>query len=180
LNDRLIWLRALHFTPTASLAGAPLFETPMLTLNGDGSIIDSLRRTFEAFVKLLRTIPGFVRLLVGLFLVAQFAGVVSSPRSTALPLATVLASHDHHHHTQNHADHTQDVADQGKPHDHHDHGGTLADTCCALHAYFPGVLPPVMAIATENIVGESLSVDPDKQALGVPPGRLDRPPRPLR
>jgi len=87
-------------------------------------------------------------------------------------LATAAASHDHHHHAQDHADH-------GKLHDHHDHGGTLADTCCALHAYFAGVLPPVIAVETEGVVGEQLSVGPDNLALGIPHGRLDRPPRPL-
>ena len=129
-------------------------------------------------MKLLRTIPGFVRLLVGLFLVAQFAGVVSSPRSGAM-LATPSASHEHHHHTQDLNDHAHDQADHGMPHGHHEHGGTLADTCCALHAYFAGVLPLAIAIKTESIVGEPLSAGPDQQALGVPAGRLDRPPRPL-
>jgi hypothetical protein len=151
----------------------------MLTFNNDTSIIDGLRRAFEARVKLLRTIPGFVRLLIGLFLIAQFAGVVSSPRSSAMPLATAPAAHEHSHHTQGYADHAQHRADPRKPHDHHDHGGSLADTCCALHAYFAGVLPPVMAIETGSIIGEPLSADPDNQALGVPPSRLDRPPRPL-
>jgi hypothetical protein len=111
-------------------------------------------------------------LLIGLFLVAQFAGVVSSPRASALPLATVAASHDQHHHAHDHGE-------QGRPHDHHDHGGTLTDTCCALHAYFAGVLPPVMAIETGSFIGESLTVGPDALARGVSPGRLDRPPRPL-
>jgi hypothetical protein len=131
-------------------------------------------------VKLLRTIPGFVRLLVGLFLVAQFAGVVSSPRSSAMPLATASAAHDPSHYAHDLADHMQSHPDRGKPHDHRDHGGTLADTCCALHAYFAGVLPSVIAIATEGIIGEPLSVAPDNGAAGVSPGRLDRPPRPLR
>jgi hypothetical protein len=124
-------------------------------------------------VKLLRTIPWFTRLLVGLFLVAQFAGVVS--RANALPM-TVAASQarasqmdgsEVHHHVHN---------DQGGL---HDHGGNPADTCCALHACFAGVLPPVIAIATETAVGEPLSVRPDDLAPGAPGGRLDRPPRPL-
>jgi hypothetical protein len=129
-------------------------------------------KAVEACVKLLRAIPGFVRLLVGLFLVAQLAGVVSAPLASALPMATALASPDHHHHAQNHGDH-------GKLHNHHDHSGSLADPCCALHAYFAGVLPPVVAIETESPIGEPLSVGPDNLALGIPPGRLDRPPRPL-
>jgi len=123
-------------------------------------------------MKLLRTIPGFVRLLVGLFLVAQFAGVVSSPRASALSLATAPASHDHQHHAHAHGD-------QGKPHNHHDHGRSLVDTCCALHAYFAGVLPPIVAIETAAVIGKPLSIGTDTEALGVPRGRLDRPPRPL-
>ncbi|HMA73077.1 MAG TPA: hypothetical protein VKP67_16585 [Xanthobacteraceae bacterium] len=123
-------------------------------------------------MKLLRTIPGFVRLLVSLFLVAQFAGVVSSPRASAPPLATAPASHDHHHRAHDHGD-------QGKLHDDHSHGRSLADTCCALHAYFAGVLPPIIAIETAAVIGKSLSIDPDTVALGVPRDRLDRPPRPL-
>jgi len=124
-------------------------------------------------LKSLRTIPWFVRLLVGLFLVAQFAGVVSSPCASALQLATAGVSHDHHQHAHEHGEVAQH-------HDHHDHGGNLADTCCALHAYFSGILPPAIGVETGSIMAESLSVSPDTLALGVPPGRLDRPPRPQR
>jgi hypothetical protein len=119
----------------------------------------------------LRTIPRFARLLVALFLVAQFAGVVSSPRAGAQPIAAASQSlHQHGH----------DHRDTGKAHHHGDHGGNLSDTCCALHAYFAGVLPPVIAIETGSIIGESLVVGRDDLSVGVPPGRLDRPPRPLR
>jgi hypothetical protein len=122
-------------------------------------------------VKPLRTIPGFVRLLVGLFLVAQFAGLVSSPRASALPTVTAhaLQSQDHH---------AKDLGDQGKHRDDHDHANP-ADACCALHAYFAGVLPQVVAIETLGLTGQSLSVGPDDLVLGIPSGRLDRPPRPL-
>ena len=120
-----------------------------------------------------RTIRGFVRLLVALFLVAQFAGVVSSPRASAQPMASAAAAHDHHQHGHDHAD-------QGNIPLHGDHSGNLADTCCALHAYFAGVLPPAVLIETESVIGESLAVDPDDRGRGRPPGRLDRPPRPLR
>jgi hypothetical protein len=117
-----------------------------------------------------RTIPGFVRVLVALFVVAQFSGVVSSPRAGAQPVAG--ASHIHHHHGHDHGD-------AGMPH-HGDRGGDFADACCALHAYFAGVLPPAIAIDTASVVGEPLAVGPDDLGLGVPPGRLDRPPRPRR
>jgi hypothetical protein len=122
-------------------------------------------------VKLLRTTPSLVRLLVGLFLVAQAAGLVSMPRASALPIAAALASHDHNQHALNQAGH-------GERHDHHDHDG-LADRCCGLHACFVGVLPPVTAVETAGAIGEPLSAATHDLALGIPGGRLDRPPRPL-
>jgi hypothetical protein len=118
-----------------------------------------------------RTIRGFVRLLVALFIVAQFAGVVSSPRANAQPAAHAMTAHGHHQHGHDHAD-------KGTSHDRSDGGGNLADACCALHAYFNGVLPAAVGIEAGSVNGESLAVDPDDQGFGVPPGRLDRPPRP--
>ena len=123
----------------------------------------------------LRTIPGFVYFLVTLFMVAQLSGVVSSPRSNVQqpPPGFVVAhtvgqhSHDHGH-----------VHDHGATH-HHD-GANLADTCCALHAYFAGVLPPIIAIETGSVVGTRLAALIDDEGRGIAPGRLDRPPRPLR
>ena len=122
-------------------------------------------------MKWLRTIPGFVRLLVALFLVAQFAGVVSSPLADEQPIPNAIHSHGPHQHADNHAD-------GAKPHAHH-HDGNPADSCCALHTYFTGVLPPIIEIAGGDLISRPLVVAPDTQAVGVPPGRLDRPPRPL-
>jgi hypothetical protein len=101
-----------------------------------------------------RTIPGFIRLLVVLFLVAQFAGVVSSPRASARPISNALASHAHHLNVDVHGD-------EEKPHLHGDQTGNLADTCCALHAYFAGVLPAAMAIETRSVIGEPLAARAD-------------------
>jgi len=115
-----------------------------------------------------RTIRGFVRLLAALFLVAQFAGVVSSPRANASPLPNAAHAHAQHQHDYDHA---------GQHHG--DRAQDLADTCCALHACFAGVLPPAIVIETEIAIGESLAMGPDDRECGVPPGRLDRPPRPL-
>jgi DUF2946 family protein len=126
----------------------------------------------------LRTIPGFVRLLAGLFLMAQLAGVVSSPRASAQPaMADAGVIHDM---THDHAGHHQAGAGADQPAPaHHHHDGNLADTCCALHAYFAGVMPPPVAVKTANVVGERLAARRDFQSSGVAPGRLDRPPRPL-
>jgi hypothetical protein len=124
-------------------------------------------------LKRLRTIPWFIRLLVCLFVAAQFAGVVSSPRANAFPArASAEASHDDHQHAQDHATHNT-------RHDHHDHSGGLADTCCGLHACFAGVLPPLAAVKTECKIGEPIAVVADDLTLGLSGDRLDRPPRPL-
>jgi hypothetical protein len=103
-----------------------------------------------------------------MFLVAQLAGIVSSPRANALPVANAAHAHGQHQHDYDRADHH-----------HGDRAQDLADTCCALHAYFAGVLPPAIVIETGIVIGESLAMSPDDRERGVPPGRLDRPPRPL-
>jgi hypothetical protein len=123
-------------------------------------------------MKWLRSIPRFVRLLIGLFLVAQLAGVVSSPRADAQPMPDATAQHNHQHHGHEHDS-------SGAAHQPGDHGN-LADSCCALHAYFAGVMPPAVAVKTAAVVGERLAAGPDDQSGGVPPARLDRPPRPPR
>jgi hypothetical protein len=112
-------------------------------------------------------------LVVALFVVAQFAGVVSSPHASWQPIANAVTAHDHHQHGH-------DGGDQGKSHRPSDGSGNLTDSCCALHACFTGVLPPAIGIETASVVGQSLAVEPDDQGCGIPPGRLDRPPRPLR
>lgn len=126
-----------------------------------------------------RTLPRLVRLLVGVLVLAQFSGVVSSPRLHADPIASAVFSHNgqavglepppaaHHH---NGGDHGASHRDSSNP----------ADTCCALHAYFAGVIPKLMAIETIMFIGERLAVNADDQQIGVPPGRLERPPRPQR
>jgi hypothetical protein len=119
----------------------------------------------------LRTMRPFVRLLVALFLVAQFAGVVSSQRANAEATALASLSPDHAHHSST-----------GQTHEHHhrDHGGNPADACCALHAYFVGVISPLIGVVTDWTAGETLVAGLVDKEPGLPPGRLDRPPRPLR
>jgi hypothetical protein len=128
-----------------------------------------------------RTKARAIRFLVALFLVAQFAGVVSAPLSQAHAAAgTSFAAASHHHsdgrHAGNHhADDRHDVCarpDAGACTDH-------ADYCCALHAFFAGILPPAAAIENAVVAAETLRPAVSGAALGLHPGRLDRPPRPL-
>jgi hypothetical protein len=48
-----------------------------------------------------------------------------------------------------------------------------------LHAFFAGILPPVIAVANVDTFGEPLTPRATDLSLGADPGRLDRPPRPL-
>ena len=119
----------------------------------------------------LRTITGFVRVLVALFLVAQFAGVVSSPLASAEAFANAVDSHVHYGH----------MHDQGRGQSADQHGhrnGDHVDHCCALHAFFAGIMPPLVAIEMMNIVEQRLVGHLTSAGRGVAQGRLDRPPRP--
>jgi hypothetical protein len=119
-----------------------------------------------------RTLPHVIRILVALFLVAQFAGVVPSPLAQAHAVSATAGEHAAHHHAD------------GQGHDgcaHIDHGacGDHADYCCALHAFFAGILPPAAAIEITGIAAETLRPGVSDVVVGVHPARLDRPPRPL-
>jgi hypothetical protein len=120
----------------------------------------------------LRKIPHFVRVLVGLFLVAQFAGVVTSPLASALGAPTVIASQAHDHPVDDHGD-------GGTVHHRGDHGAHHADHCCALHAFFAGILPAAIVVETVAVAGQRLTAKFDGIVGGVDPDGLDRPPRPL-
>jgi hypothetical protein len=124
-----------------------------------------------------------VRLLVALFLAAQFAGVVASPlaqahAATEAPVA--LAGHHHAsaEHVGTHHAH-QHSADSSRHHRcaHPDACTDQADYCCALHAFFAGILPPVTVIDKAVGAGETLRPAMIDIAPGLHPARLDRPPR---
>jgi hypothetical protein len=118
-----------------------------------------------------RKIGGFVRLLAALFLLAQFAGVVASPLQSAQAFADAADFHMHHHHMHV----GNDVATAG----HHD--GQLddhVDHCCALHAFFAGIIPAAIAVEAVDIIGQRLALNVIDFHGGLEPGRFDRPPRP--
>jgi hypothetical protein len=134
-----------------------------------------------ALMQWFRTKACAIRLLVALFLVAQFAGVVSAPLSQAHAAAGTIFAHASHHHSDghhagnHHADHRHDACahlDAGACSDH-------ADYCCALHAFFAGILPPAAVIESAFVAAETLRPAVSSAAFGLHPGRLDRPPRPL-
>lgn len=120
-----------------------------------------------------RTTKRSIHALVIAFLLAQFAGVVSSPLADAWGSEHSAASDVHHHHIS-----AGDVGGMV-----HEHGGPQhqnhADFCCALHAFFAGVLPSVAAVASMTLMGERVSAILTQTTIGLAPGRLDRPPKPL-
>lgn len=121
----------------------------------------------------LRTITHFVRVLIAAFLITQFAGAVSSPLASADAFAHAAASHVHHH--QQHKDSLdgRGTADHGG-----DQSGDQVDRCCALHAFFAGVVPSTIAVEVVAAAGQRLAIRGVDGVAGVDPGRLDRPPRP--
>jgi hypothetical protein len=111
-------------------------------------------------------------MLVALFLVAQFAGVVSSPLASSEAFANAVAFNAQHQHLHH-------LGGAGAAHRHGDQDRHHADHCCALHAFFAGVLPPAIAVETVVVVSEPIVTRLDDFGFGVAPGRLDRPPRSL-
>jgi hypothetical protein len=111
-----------------------------------------------------------VRILVAAFVLAQFAGVNTSPLAETGPGA--VASHVHHQYLNG--------AEKGTAGHHHgDHKAPFTEHCCALHVFFVGIVCP--AITIETLVAASTRVAPpaDSSRQTFTAGRLDRPPRPL-
>jgi|SRR5215472_17391597 len=117
-----------------------------------------------------RTTKRSIHALAIAFLLAQFAGAVSSPLAGAGSEPSA-ASHVHHHHAG---------APRGMA---HEHGGPQqsrhADFCCALHAFFAGVLPSVADVGSTTLSGQRVVANLTQAAIGLEPDRLDRPPKPL-
>jgi hypothetical protein len=126
---------------------------------------------------LLRTMRGIIRALAMCFVIAQFAGVVASPLAHAHSAPAMAAAHADHQRTDHR--HASGHDHQGCPHQSPGQCGDQAGYCCALHAFFAGVLPPVLDIDAVTFVGQRLAPQPTAVFAGLGPGRLDRPPRPL-
>jgi hypothetical protein len=124
----------------------------------------------------LRTKTLAVRLLVALFLAAQFAGVIALPPAHA---HVAVAAHAAHHHDGVHAGQHTVGGHRNDGCAHPDACPDRADYCCALHAFFVGILPPSAGMTNPVPTGEALRSAVTRAALGYQPGLLDRPPRPL-
>lgn len=121
-----------------------------------------------------RTIGAFIRVLIGLFMIAQLAGVVSSPLASPRVAAATVTPLVHHH---DHHAHPESSRGPAGEHGHHPQGH--ADDCCALHAFFAGVLPSVATVEDLTLTGERMTGHLPEGSAGITPGGLDRPPKPL-
>jgi hypothetical protein len=123
------------------------------------------------------------RWLLGLFLIAQLAGVVPL---VAVHLEHAIASeqdaaadsgdvgdpahaviHVHHHH----------VHHGGGPHDHG--ASDPNDQCCTLHHHLTGVLPAAAPARAADLVVAAIVALPPAPLVPADPGLLERPPKHL-
>jgi hypothetical protein len=119
--------------------------------------------------------------LLGLFLIAQFAGVVplvtvhlehaiASEQDAAADSGDGLAaghaeSHAHHHH----------VHHGSGPHDHG--ASDPNDQCCTLHHHLAGVLPEAAPARAADLVVAAIVALPLALLVPADPGLLERPPK---
>jgi hypothetical protein len=119
------------------------------------------------------------RWLLGLFLIAQLAGVVplvtvhlehaiASEQDAAADSGDGHAmSHAHHHH----------VHHGSGPHDHG--ASDPNDQCCTLHHHLSGVLPAAAPARVADLVVTAILAPPPVPLVPAEPPLLERPPKAL-
>ena len=114
------------------------------------------------------TIRTLVPWLIGLFVVAQLAGVVPFRQAVAWDAPSHLGNMlGHDHHAAGHSDH------------HHHRIIDSEGACCGLHAFLTGILPGVAAAAPAGLTRARLAMISEDRLAGIDPSLPDRPPRPL-
>lgn len=122
---------------------------------------------------LFRTMQRLVPWLIGLFLVAQFAGIV--PRVPYAKPDAAVAAQMHKHHQQAHDRAGHNKTQHQNPDEQH---GNIADQCCALHL-LNGVLAFVVLASPIELSSQQVSATTTTNAVGINASPLDRPPRSL-
>jgi hypothetical protein len=105
--------------------------------------------------------------LLGLFLIAQIAGVVP-------------VMFDHAGHVFESQPALADAHDHSAPsrHGDHRHGiGDMKDECCCLHHHLAGVIPVTMPIAVFTLIAVLLVAPPSRTIASADPILLERPPK---
>jgi hypothetical protein len=122
----------------------------------------------------LRTLRRLVPILVGLFLIAQFAGVV--PRSAvAKPDIKTAAAQMHHQQAQDQSGHSHSNCNESAQHNPDGQHG-IADQCCALHLLTAVILPLAQATIASRLA-QALLHESSAPVAGIGGHPLDRPPR---
>jgi hypothetical protein len=117
----------------------------------------------------VRTIRCFRACLLGLFVVAQVAGVVPLIYDHTLNVAETTPVGAHHH------PHVKPTA--ANPDADHHHGLLdLHDQCCALHM-LTGPLPEILDTSSVEFALARLAPAEQMMPVGGSPGLLDRPPK---
>jgi hypothetical protein len=118
----------------------------------------------------------FGRWLLGLFLIAQLAGVVplvavhlqhiaAAEQDVTDDAASEPMQHAHHHHVH-----------QGSG--QHDHGAADPnDQCCTVHHHLAGVLPLPAGSDTNDVPLASIVSLPPRALVASDPNLLERPPK---
>jgi hypothetical protein len=118
----------------------------------------------------------FGRWLLGLFLIAQLAGIAplvavnlqhisAAEQDLADDAASDLVQHAHHHHLH-----------QGSG--HHDHSAADPnDQCCTVHHHLAGVLPFSAGGDTNDVPLASIVLQPPRTLAASDPSLLERPPK---
>jgi len=105
--------------------------------------------------------------LLGLFLVAQLAGVVPVMFDHAVHVfesQPVLADAHDHSAPGRHGDHRHGIGD-------------VKDECCSLHHHLAGVLPFTVRVASFNLIARPMLVPPTRALASADPILLERPPK---
>jgi len=105
--------------------------------------------------------------LLGLFLIAQLAGVVPVMFDHAVHVfesqPALASAHDH--------------SAPGRHGDHRHGIGDVKDECCSLHHHLAGVLPFTVRVTSFSLAPQPMLVPPARALASADPILLERPPK---
>jgi hypothetical protein len=135
-----------------------------------GGKLDRHSRSRGTCLTSLQTMRRFSPLgpwLLGLFLLAQLAGVVPVMFDHAVHVfesqPAVSSAHDH--------------SAPGRHGDHRHGIGDVKDECCSLHHHLAGVLPFTVRVTSFSLAARPMLVAPARALASADPILLERPPK---
>jgi hypothetical protein len=132
-----------------------------------GAKVERHSRSRGTCLTSLQTMRRFGPWLLGLFLIAQLAGVVPVMFDHAVHVfesqPAVSSAHDH--------------SAPGRHGDHRHGIGDVKDECCSLHHHLAGVLPFTVRVTSFNLAARPMLVPPARALASADPILLERPPK---